>query len=215
MRRESKITFLVAVILCGLIFWPEPAEATLITIEIEGVVDSVIDNGNYLEGKIKPGDIIRGFYVYESTTPDSSPLDPVQGNYWHYAPPAGIALTVGGFNFMTDPFNIAFRIVIRNNTPSGNDIYGVESSNNLHLSNGTLVGGILWSMKDHTGSALSSDALPTTAPALDDWQDNILNFGGGTRANGYAILGRVTSAIPEPATIVLLGLGGLLLGRRR
>jgi hypothetical protein len=207
--------FLAICVLGGLVFWPTPTEAALITIEIEAVVDFVEDDGNYLEGKIKPGDIISGFYVYESTTPDSSPLDPVQGNYWNYAPPAGIALTVDGFNFMTDPFNIEFRVVIRNNTPSGNDIYGVESFNNLPLSNGTLVGGILWSMRDGTGSALSSDALPTTAPALDDWQDNILNFGGGTRASGYGIMGHVTSAIPEPATIVLLGLGGLLFGRRR
>ncbi len=202
-------------VLCGLILWPRGTQAALITIEIEAVVNFVEDDGNYLEGKIKPGDIISGFYVYESTTPDSSPLDPVQGNYWHYAPPAGIALTVGGFNFMTDPFNIEFHVAIRNDNQSGDDVYWIHSDKTLFLPNGTLVGGISWTLKDHTGSALSSDALPTTAPALDDWQDNILNFGGGTRASGYAILGHVTSAIPEPATILLFGLGTMLLRKRR
>ena len=211
MRRESKITFLVAVILCGLIFWPEPAEATLITIEIEGVVDSVSDDGNYLEGKIKAGDIIRGFYVYESTTPDSSPLDTVQGNYWHYAPPAGIALTVGGFNFMTDPFNIAFHLAIRNNSLSGDDSYWLASHNNLPLSNGTAVESIWWQLNDNTGSALSSDALPTTFPFLGDWQGNVLGIDADRR---YGIHAHITSAVPEPATIILI-VGGALFLRKR
>jgi len=205
---------MVAVV-CALSFCARPAQAELITIEIEGVVDFVDDDGNYLEGKISPGDIITGFYTYESRTPDSSPLDPVQGNYWNYAPPAGIALTVGGFNFMTDPFNIEFHVAIRNDNQSGDDVYWIHSDETLFLPNGTLVGGISWTLKDHTGSALSSDALPTTAPALDDWQENILNFGGGTRASGYSILGHVTSAIPEPATILLFGLGTMLLRKRR
>jgi len=213
---KAEKIMIIILVTCGLVFWPIPAEATLITIEIEAVVDAVGDDGNYLEGKINPGDLITGFYIYETTTPDSSPDDPVQGNYWHYASPAGIALTVGGVNFMTDPFNIEFRVVIRNNTPSGNDIYGVESSNNLPLPNGTSVNEISWVLNDSTGSALSSDALPTTAPVLDNWQTNILNIGGGPGGHGqsFGILGHVTSAIPEPATVLIFGLGGLFLRKR-
>jgi len=215
MRRKRKITTLGVCILFGLILWPVAAQAALVTIEIEAVVDSVDDPFGYLEGKIIVGDIITGFYVYESTTPDSSPLDPVQGNYWHYAAPDGIALTVGGFTFMTDPFNVAFHVAVRNNSLSGDDSYWLASDNNLPLSNGTQVDEILWSLRDPTGTALSSDALLTTAPVLDDWGFNRLSFGGGTRARGFVIEGHVTSAIPEPATILLFGLGGLLIGRRR
>jgi len=202
---------LATAILCGLIFWPAPTRGALITIEIEAVVDSVEDERNYLEGKIKPGDIILGFYVYESTTPDSSPLDPVQGNYWHYAPPAGIALTVGGFNFMTDPFNIAFHVAIRNNSLSGDDSYWLASHNNLLLSNGTPVDSIWWQLNDNTGSALSSDALPTTFPFLGDWQANVLGIEADRR---YGISAHVTSAIPDPCTIILLSIGGLFLRKR-
>ena len=202
--------FLVIGILCGLVFWPPGAQAALITIQIEAVVDSVWDEGDYLEGKIGPGDVISGFYVYESATPDSSPLDPVQGNYWHYAPPAGIALTVGGFNFMTDPFNIAFRVAIRNNAPG--DVYSIGSSNNLPLSNGTPVQYFWWQLNDSTGSAFSSDALPTTFPLLDDWQANALHIDADRK---YGITAHVTSAIPEPWTILLLGLGTMLLRKRR
>jgi len=100
--------------------------------------------GNYLEGKINPGDTITGYYTYESTTADSSPSDPVQGNYWHYSTPAGIYLTAGGFDFQTDTSNVKFNVFIRNNNMSGDDIYGVESWNNLNLHNGTLVDFIYW-----------------------------------------------------------------------
>jgi len=210
MRRKRKITFWAIAILCGLISTPAPTEATLITIEIEAVVDSVWDEGNYLEGKIKVGDIIRGFYVYESTTPDSSPPDPVQGNYWHYAPPAGIALTVGGFNFMTDPFNIAFHVAIRNNS-SGDDSYWLASHNNLALSNGAPLDYMYWQLNDYTAGALSSDALPTIAPILGLWQGNVLGIEADRR---YGIKAHVTSAIPEPACIILLSIGGLFLRKR-
>jgi len=204
--------FLAIAILCGLIFRPTPTEAALITIEIEAVVDSVQDEGNYLEGKIGVGDIITGFYVYESTTPDSSPLDPVQGNYWDYDAPAGIALTVGGFNFMTDPFNVAFHVAIRNDIPTGRgDVYSIGSSNNLPLSNGTPVESIWWQLNDYTGAALSSDALPTKFPFLGDWQANLLVIEGVPRWAFFGIKAHVTSAIPEPATLLLLSFGGLFL----
>jgi hypothetical protein len=213
MKEKRKIMVLLAIgVFCGLILWPTSAQATLITIQIEAAVDSVRDEGNYLEGKIKPGDIILGFYVYESTTPDSSPLDPVQGNYWNYAPPAGIALTVGGFNFMTDPFNIAFRVAIRNNAPG--DVYSIGSSDNLPLSNGVPVNEILWSLKDPSGTALSSDALPPTAPVLDQWGETLLRMDSDRM---WGIDAEVTSAeiIPEPSIILFLGLGSVFLRKRQ
>jgi len=200
-------------ILCGLVFWPAPTQAALITIEIEAVVDSVWDESNYLEGKIESGDVITGFYVYESTTPDSSPLDPVQGNYWHYAAPAGIALTAGGFNFMTDPFSIAFHVAIRNDIPpEGGDSYAIVSYSNLPLFNGVRVDEILWSLKDPTGTAFSRDALPTTSPVLGQWGETLLRMHG--ERGGYIVDAHVTSAVPEPVTIILLSMGGLFLRKR-
>ena len=211
MKRKRKIMFLAIAVLCGLILWPPDAQAALITIQIEAVVDSFRDEGNYLEGKIEAGDVITGFYVYESTTPDSSPLDPVQGNYWHYAPPAGIALTVGGFNFMTDPFNVAFHVAVRNKS-SGDDSYWLANRNNLPLSNGTIVDSIVWSLRDSSAQALSSDALPPTVPVLANWEWNVLDFHG--ERGGFHVFAHVTSAIPEPTTIILLSIGGLFLRKR-
>jgi hypothetical protein len=64
----------------------QPVDGYPVTIYIEAVVDSVQDSGNYLEGKISPGNLITGYYTYESTTPDSEPL-PTHGRYEHSTPP--------------------------------------------------------------------------------------------------------------------------------
>lgn len=198
-------------VMCGLVFWPAIAQATLITIEIEGVVDFVDDPYGYLEGQVNPGDTITGFYIYESTTPDSEPL-PTLGRYEHSTPPHGIFISLGGFDFETDPANVDFLVEVADNY-SSTDNYLLRSYNNIPLSNGTLVDHISWQLDDPTNTALSSDALPTTPPALDDWQFNHLRLHG--ERGGYIIDAQVTSAIPEPASISILCLGGLLLRKRR
>jgi hypothetical protein len=208
MKAEKIIAIILA--MWGLVLCPSLAKATLITIEIEGVVDSVWDTGNYLEGKIEAGDTITGYYTYDLSTPDSNPLIEV-ADYHYRATPCGISLSIADFEFKTDPASVNFLVEITNNYPP-NDDYFLLSRNNIPLSNGTLVDSISWWLYDPTGSALSSDALTVTAPTLDDWQSNLLRL-YGERA-GYIIDAHVTSAIPEPATILMLGFGSLLLRKR-
>jgi hypothetical protein len=214
---KAKKIISIVMVMCGLAFWPLPAEGTLITIEIEAVVDAVEDVGNYLEGKINPGDTITGFYIYESTTPDSNPSASV-GIYEHYTSPHGIFLSVGGFNFQTDLTNVDFVIGIVNDDTFGglHDSYSLVSYNNIPLPKGTSVDMIYWWLYDPTGSALSSDALLTTAPVLEDWQTNFLVIEDSGHPHApFGIRAHVTSAIPEPTSIILLGLSGLLLIKRR
>lgn len=160
--RVAALLFMGAVLLAG----APPAKGYLVTIAIEAVVDSVDDDAGYLEGKISPGNIITGYYTYESTTPDSIPADPVVGHYWHSASPAGVSLSSGGFSFQTDPANVDFLIGIVNNGTSGglHDGYWFTSYNNLPISNGRLVDLITWSLEDPTANAFSNDSLPTTPP---------------------------------------------------
>lgn len=201
-------------ILCGVGGSLPSACAALITIDITATVDSVTDDGpgdGYLDGLISPGSIITGSYTYDSSTADSSPGDPIQGNYWHYSPPAGISLSVGGFDFQADSTNLEFHMFTRNNTTSGNDIYGCGSHNNLSLSNGTSVDNIWWTLKDYAGTALSTDALPTTPPTLNQWEENVLTL---ETDRAFMIQAHVTSAIPEPTTISLLAIGTMILRKR-
>jgi len=197
----------------------QPANGYIVTIQIEAEVYSVDDNGpgdGWLEGQISPGDIITGYYVYESTTLDSKPEDPTQGIYLYDSSPCGLFLSVGGFDFQTDLTNVGFSLAVANDFfPSGSDAYVVDSWNNAMLSNGVPVDHIYWQLDDSTGNALTSDALPTTAPILEDWDDNSLYI-AGPREVDFVIVGTVTSAtvIPEPVTILLLGFGYLLLRKR-
>ena len=221
MERKRKILIWSASILCGLILGPPAAQATLITINIEGMVDLVGDPHGYLGGTISIGDAIMGTYTYDSDTPDQdwlwgSPSD-IVGRYHYFSPPYGITLRVGDFVFQTDPSNTEFLLSVVNNNQSGEDIYCLNSYNNLPLSDGTFVGGISWEIRDYTGTAFSSDALPANAPVLDDWQFNRLDFGGGVLGQAFGVIGHITSAtvIPEPATVILLGMGGFLLIRKR
>jgi hypothetical protein len=213
MKRGTML--LIAAGVCSLAFQGQRADATLITISIEAEVDYVEDLGNYLEGRINPGDIITGTYTYESTTPDTNPSAYV-GDYEHFAPPAGVSLSVGGFDFMTDPMNVDFLVAITNDGISGglHDSYWICSYNNLPLSNGASVDEITWALRDPTASALSSDALPITPPVLDNWQSMVGLRLEGERA-GYIVDAHVTSAVPEPGTIGLLTIGTLLLIRKQ
>ena len=216
MRRKRKIMILATAILCGLILGPPGAQATLITIQIEAVVDDVQGPDNYLEGRIKVGDLITGRYIYDTDTPDSHPYSHI-GRYEHYDYPCGISLSVAGLDFKTDPGNTYFVIQITNdNTVFYDDTYVIESYRNLPLSDGTSVGSISWGLIDYSGTVISSPDLTATTPLLDDWDSDFLHFWAGPGGGrGCGVVAHVTSAvvIPEPGTILLLGLGGVALLR--
>lgn len=199
------------IIICALFFWTLPAEAALITIEIEGVVDIVGDPENLLEGKIKTGDAIVGTYTYDLLTPDSEPYA-WAGMYEHRNPPAGISLTVGDFTFATNPDNVDFVVAILNDYPPLlKDQFWMRSYNNISLHSGTMVDIISWQLDDPSGTALSSTSLLTGPPVLSDWQSNILVISGHRT---FGIWGHITSAVPEPTTIFLFGIGFQLLRKR-
>ncbi len=191
--KAKEIMAIIVVVMCCLFFWPMTANAKLVITEIEAVVDSVDDDHGVLEGKIKTGDIINGWYSYDTSTPDSNPSIS-GGRYLHYTPPYGIFLSVGGFNFETDPANVDFLVEITNDYPP-NDGYFLLSYSNIPLPSGVLVDYIFWYLYDPMGSALSTDALPTT-PVLDEWQFNHLLITGPSLGKSFGIEGHVISAIP-------------------
>jgi hypothetical protein len=206
---------IITIMICAVSFCAQPAQATLITIQIEAVVDSVWDGGNYLEGKIKVGDTITGSYTYDSDMPDSAP-ETWLGKYEYSQAPSGMYLDVGGFKFETDPGNVDFNIYISNDrlSPSG-DIYSIVSNSNLPLSNGIKIGWMFWQLNDYSGQAISNTNLTLTAPILADWKSgNLLYIEGVPRQTDFIIHAHVISAIPEPATILLFSFVLLLMRKR-
>jgi hypothetical protein len=187
------------------------AQAELIYIAIEADVDSIDDPCNIFEGNISVGDTITGYYAYESTTPDTNPLE-YYGTYSQSNAGCEIVLMLNTFEFKTDPNNLDWRIGIANNYPES-DGYSVRSSSNLPLSDGTIVNDIYWQLKDSTETALTNTDLPTSAPVLNDWDYNHLRI---STDRAFSIDSHVASAelVPEPFTLLLMSLGALALRKR-
>jgi len=213
--------FAVSFVMVGVItLFSTTAKAALIPIKITAEVTSVVDTDGFLEDRVNIGDIITGVYIYDLSTPDSNPSQ-YRGRYDHHAPPYGITLTVGGFVFMTDPGNVDFVVEIENDifaVAKSYDAYRLESENNLPLFDGVPIKSISLLLIDPPMEALSSDVLPATAPVLSDWESKRISINSWwARRYGITIDGHLTSAvlIPEPATLALLGMGGLALLRKR
>ncbi len=193
---------------------PAVSSGQLITIGFTGNVSSVYDPHNIFGGQTH-GEA-TGTYTYDTSTPDSNPSNS-SGSYWHYNSPCGVSVSINGFNFQTNPDSVQFLLGISND--NGGDLYWFHSYSNSPLPNGTLVETIAWQLQNYSGTAISSDALPTTAPNLADWSVNYgLHISGPPRTEfEFEIVANITSVvlIPEPATILLLTLGGLILRKHR
>ena len=161
--------------------------AEVITINLSAEITQLDDRDGMLNGQLNVGDSISGSYTYDSATPDSS-SNPSVGVYWHDSRPYGITLTAGGFVFQSDPCNVEFLVEMVNDYP-GRDNYLIRSYNNLPLSEGICVEHIAWQLNDGLGNAVSSDALPTSPPVLDDWSDT---------GPGLTIQGRECPSFPRP-----------------
>ncbi len=201
----------------------ESTHAAPITIGIEARVSLINDDDTLLEGKVNVNDIITGSYTYDTDTPDTNPASDV-GDYLHYSPPCGVLLMVGGFTFMSDPSNTIFGVEVVNNYQGlMQDYYSFGSTYNLLIGSEVELNHISWQLDDYSGTALSSTALPTTAPVLSDWDYNKLNIDGGIGGippcfektfyiEAYVIS---TTLIPEPASLFLIGFGLLMIKPRR
>jgi hypothetical protein len=141
----------------------------IIGIKIVAKVNEVSDPYNLLGGVIKVNDSITGKYVYDSGIPDMFPSSPSYGEYHFPSSSCGIEVKAGGFVFQTNPNTIDFFIEIFNDN-NDTDGFHAFSRSNVQLSNGMEVGLIELHLEDKNGTALDSDALPTTAPVLTEWK---------------------------------------------
>jgi hypothetical protein len=187
---------LAITLVAGLVWNPASASCAQIRIEITATVSLVDDPDNLLNNAVAPGDTITGIYTYDSPALDSNPLEQV-GDYFYMTAPNGIRLKVNGLTFATNPADVNFLLELVNNYENS-DNYVVISYNNLFSVSATgtfVMNTIDWQLDDPTQTALSSPALPKTAPVLSNWQSI---FGLSISSMGdshFLIRSNVTSAV--------------------
>ncbi len=178
---KSKVIFTSILALAANLFFATRINAQEVTINFVAVIDSIEDWHNYIgDDDLKKGDTLRGYYTYDPSVLDSDP-SPHKGVYHHTTTPYGIVVYSEYLVFETDPNNVNFYVIIEDSSTSGgilHDAYDVRSYGNREQF-GLDVELIQVDLWDETATALSSDALPTSAPDLNDWPYKALSIYGG------------------------------------
>ena len=152
----------------------EPAMATRITFVAQGTVDYV---DNLLSGTFSRGDNFTVEFTFESLTPDSNP-SPNRGRYLNAI--TALSVTVGPYSATATGENILTIF---------NDLIAADEYILWHQMVGPHVNGLKLcstqtplQLTDPTGTAFTTDALPTSPPNPEDFVS-----GGTFLALGFAV----------------------------
>lgn len=197
-----------ALLLSGLLlsaFVAVPAVAEVVRVRMTARVMGVDDPNNVLAGKVVFGQRVNGLYVYNTNTPDLSPL-PFSGEYWPYANEARIRFAAGSVVFESQQPTQGIRIFIQSQD-TGNGIFNIESQDNKPLADGTSVTNISLRLQGY-GSVTESAALPKVAPTLQNYASEVQISGNGSQ--GFYSLRVVleTAELISPDAIVVTPASG-------
>ena len=185
------------------------AKAVPITFNFEGLVTDGLSDDPL--GCLVSGNTFSGSYTFESTTVDQNPSAD-DGFY----PQLGANTMTLTFNASCD-FTTNYDLTINNSPPPGNDAYLLDHA--APVIEGPFQIFMSIELIDGDGLIFNNDDLPLTPPDLSFFQDlidgNNVTISGESAELSFMFEGELTSLIPEPATISLVSLAGLLLLRRR
>jgi hypothetical protein len=155
---------------CAALACAAVSDAEQVTFRITGHVVSVDDFGAQngsptLDGSIVAGGTFTGTYSYDTATSDQN-ADPTVGDYWFFATPSGVHVTMGSYSFGTDPAHVQFLLEVVNRST---DNYVFHSYVNQASDPGLTLTNIDWQLDDPTGAVLSDDTLPGAPPVLAQW----------------------------------------------
>ena len=221
--------YILLILLTLLIANSQPVSATIITVEVVGVVNLVSVGGRFaLDGSVDVGSIMTGSTTYDTETPDLG-----SGAYAVIS----ISMNIGNYIFTHDPMSpdpAFFHVytvdpvyIVKSNAPrfdgtiyvdgspkTFDDITWEEPYGEVKLMD-------VWTSSD---GIITSTELPTSFPDIsvfdlrrEFWtgfvEPSTVPNGGGFLIEGDLTYLEVTT--PEPATVLLLALGCLALLRKR
>lgn len=200
------------------------ARAALVTYTFSGTVTKLNDPNNLLGGQVHIGDSYSGTLVYDFS-PSGHNLTPTRAIYYYeptyaknFSSPIGINAQVGGFAIKPDYFYGDMYAQVFNNaaTNQGGIADAFIAAQDYNGPNGQFESAV--ELDDTTASVFSSLALPTS---LNTSSFNLGSFSYSQfQSNGVANVAvplfsgtinglSMGSAVPEPASLLLLS-GGLL-----
>jgi hypothetical protein len=183
-----------------------PASAVVVSAYFEGVITEVNQNLG-LDASVVPGVPFWGTYAYDTeATTDDYPGDGGWGSY-NFGTMQSLLIHIGNYDFESNDLGI---LILDDVT--GMDLYQVASITAFTS------GGVDWlkmglGLQDLTGTALDTDELPETVPDLEMFGSTVISL--NAHAHEIGIRGNLTLLVPEPGTVLLLGLGAAVLVRRR
>ncbi|MGE0646096.1 MAG: PEP-CTERM sorting domain-containing protein [Nitrospira sp.] len=179
------------------------AQAIPVTFQFEG---TVFNANSPLNAIVLPGTPIRGSYTFDSMTPDTI-SDPSSGSY---------ALSALSVNFLGRTYSMGTHArpneirVVNNNFFDEYRLLLIPSGLDQAITGPSINGLIPRSFQFNLfGNMFTSDALPLVPPPLTSPPPPIITMsfsGGGIAAGINASLTSLTS-VPEPSSLVLMGLG--------
>ncbi len=193
-----------------------PALADLVIVELGGIVNDIDTYGGLtFDGSLYVGSPMAGTFTYDSEAPPE-PSYPV----------TSISMTVGNYTFMHDPtsskspscrFGVSY--YIRSGAPRFDGTAYINGLPTTYDDADWHNLSILFSLGGRNleppfGKLPDADSFPDIS-AFD--LERSFSVGTDNGPYGFDINGEVTSLtiIPEPATLLLLALGGLVLVRKR
>jgi hypothetical protein len=182
------------------VFGSPAAQADMVTWTAGGPVTALADPTDMTDGATQWSLEV----TFDTLSVDMSPGDPSLGTY-----PALSVLTMNTFSV-----SFASQLLIYNDAGGGAmDAIAIESS-------GVPAGWNSFSaavtLQDWTATALVNDAIPGLPPGVNAFgQRSFGIIGQTTGVPAIQAAGEVETLVPEPASAVLLALGGLAMWHRR